>query len=239
VEYYRNKDKPEGCYCNPEYAAMVQSIDQNVGRLIDKLRELNLEQNTAVFFFSDNGGFTGEDNEVQVCSNEPLRSGKGSLYKGGIRVPLIVKWPGHTETGSTLDTPVISMDLYPTILEIAGASPEPSVGRQLDGVSLLQLLKNRSYGLGRDFLCWHFPHYYPPVSTTPISVLRYGEWKLIRFFQDNRLELYNLADDPGEKNDLSAGMPDMAAELNRKLASWLVDTGAQLASPNPDYNGKE
>ena len=214
---------PDGNQKNATYAAMIESVDQSVGRVMKKLDALGLADRTVVFFMSDNGGLAG------VTSNAPLRAGKGTLYEGGVREPLIVKWPGVVRSGTTASTPVTSTDFYPTILEMAGLPLKPE--QHVDGLSLMPLLKE-SGPLRRDTLYWHYPHYH---RTTPAGALRHGDWKLIEYFEDGRLELYNLRDDLGEQKDLAAAMPEKARELQKMLADWRTDVGAQMPTLNPDY----
>lgn len=213
---------------NPAYAAMVESLDENVGRLLDRLEELGLRENTVVVFTSDNGGYISEHRGLQVTTNHPLRSGKGSLYEGGIRVPLIVRWPGVVPPGSVCDEPVISNDLFFMLLEIAGAEVRSAPRAPADGLSLFPLLKDPSAKLARERLFWHYPHYYP--TTTPVSAIRSGDWKLLQYYEDGRVELYNLARDPGETEDLSRSRPDVAEKLRAELQSWLRSVDAQMPS---------
>ena len=156
-----------------------------------------------------------------VTTNHPLRSGKGSLYEGGLRVPLLIRWPGVTPPGSVCHEPVVVMDLFPTLAELAGAAA-PAVP---DGLSLLPLLRNPRTHLPQDTLAFHFPHYYP--TTTPASALRHGDWKLIEYYDDQRAELYDLGEDPGEQKDLAAEWPQQVAELRARLAAWRRAVDAQ------------
>jgi len=232
IEKYENKPKPGTGVNNPVYAAMVEHVDHSVGRILDKLHELDLDENTVVVFFSDNGGlrqrFDG-DGPI-VSTNAPLRDEKGTLYEGGIREPLIVRWPGVVEPGSVCDVPVSSVDFYPTLLDIAGAQRDP--GHVLDGVSLQPLLKQAG-GLDRDAVFWHYPHYH---HSTPAGAIRSGDWKLIEFFEDGRLELYNLKEDIAEAHNVAADMPQKAAELQKKLAAWRASVGAEMPTPNPEHD---
>jgi arylsulfatase A-like enzyme len=212
---------------NAHYAAMVESLDENVGRVLRKLDELGLAQNTVVVFTSDNGGFINNWEGEPVTSNAPLRSGKGSLYEGGVRVPAIVRWPGVTPAGGVSHTPVSSVDFFPTLLSIAGLS---STVRG-DGTNLTPLLRNPSAKLNREALYFHYPHYY--ATTTPVSSIRVGDWKLLEYYEDGKLELYNLAQDPGEANDLAAANRESALNLRKRLHVWLDEVGAQLPTPNP------
>ena len=232
IAKYEAKAKPETGVNNPVYAAMVEHVDQSTGRVLAKLDELGLTDNTVVVFFSDNGGlrhiYTG-DGEI-VTTNAPLRDEKGSLYEGGIREPLIVRWPGVVEPGATCDTPTTSVDFYPTMLELAGA--RPPVGQTLDGLSLMPVLKGKKR-LKRDTLYWHYPHYH---HTTPAGAIRKDDWKLIEYFEDGRLELYNLGNDIGETTNLAEKHPRRARRLQRQLAAWRAEVGAEIPTPNPDYD---
>lgn len=216
---------------NPTYAAMVEHIDRSLGRIMQKLDDLNLNENTVLIFFSDNGGLYQRFDKggEPVMVNLPLRDEKGSLYEGGIRVPLIVRWPGEIAAGSVCHTPVSSVDFVPTMLELAGVEDPPE---DLDGTSLVPLLAG-SGKLDRDAIYWHYPHYH---HTTPAGALRAGDWKLIEYFDDGRLELYNLRDDMGETENLASTMPEKAAELRDQLAAWKKSVGARMPAQNPDYD---
>ncbi len=214
------------------YAGMVQSADESVGRVLRKLDELGLEQNTIVIFMSDNGGLSTVAREGPTC-NLPLRAGKGWLYEGGIREPMIVKWPGVTTAGSVCDETVISTDFYPTMLEMAGL---PSKSEQhMDGLSLVPLLR-RSGSLNRKAVYWHYPHYHGS-GNRPSGAVRAGDYKLIEWYEDERVELYNLREDISEQKDLAASMPDKAAELRRMLHAWRGEVGAKMPAgePREDY----
>ena len=219
------KDQRQG---KPAYAAMVESVDESVGRVMRTLRELNLEERTLVIFTSDNGGFAG------ATDNAPLRANKGSNYEGGIRVPVIIKWPGHTKAGSTSHEPVISTDFYPTILAATGQDLRPH--QHMDGKNLVPVLTGAG-GLGREALYWHYPHYNQHPQSFPSGVIRAGDWKLIENFETGQAALYNLADDIGETNDLSQREPAKAAELLGRLNAWRDDVGADPTKPNPEYEG--
>jgi arylsulfatase A len=235
VRKYENKTRPSGGVNNPVYAAMVEHLDNSIGRILKKLRDLKLEQNTLVIFFSDNGGlyqpFGGYRGKRQaVTTNAPLRDEKGTLYEGGVRVPFIVRWPGVVKAGATCSVPVTSVDFYPTFMEIAGA--DGNANHVLDGQSILPLLRQTT-ALGHDAIYWHYPHYH---HSRPAGAIRQGNWKLIEFYEDGRLELYNLKDDIGEKENLALKMPEKAAELQGMLASWRKLVGADMPTPNPDYD---
>ncbi|HUS93413.1 MAG TPA: sulfatase [Phycisphaerae bacterium] len=214
---------------HPAYAAMVESMDANIGRLLAKLDELGLAEGTVVFFMSDNGGLS--TSEGSPTANVPLRAGKGWLYEGGIREPMIVRWPGVTRPGSACREPVTSTDFYPTILEMAGLAARPK--QHADGVSLAGLLKGGA-SLGREAIYWHYPHY-SPQGGRPACAVRAGRYKLLRFFEDEHVELYDLAVDLAEANDLAGKMPEKAAELKKKLDDWLAAVGAKMPSPNPKW----
>ena len=243
------KSKPAvGGHHNPTYAAMIASVDESVGRVMATLDELKLADNTVLIFASDNGGVGGYKREGitramsggDITDNLPLRSGKGSLYEGGIRVPFIARWPGVAKPGSTCGTPAIHVDLYPTFLEIAGA--KPPANHPLDGESLVPLLKQAG-PLKREAIYHHFPGYLGAGAntwrTTPVGVITAGDWKLMEFLEDNRLELYNLKDDLGEQKNLAATMPDKAKELHDKLVAWRKSVNAPMPTPHkPDPNAQ-
>ena len=228
IAKYRRKADPRNPQHNPTYAALVESVDDSIGRLLKKLADLKLSGRTVIIFMSDNGGLVLRE----ITSNRPLRAGKGSAYEGGVRVPLLVKWPGVTPAGSTCDTAVITSDFPPTLMEIAGLKPAPD--QVMDGESLVPLLQQTG-GLRRDAIYWHYPHYHPG-GATPYSALRQGDWKLIEFFEDDHVELYNLREDIGERNDLAAKFPDRADTLRQKLHAWRAQVGAQMPTPNPNYD---
>jgi arylsulfatase A-like enzyme len=207
---------------HPVFAGMIQSVDESVGRLVKKLDELGIADSTAVIFMSDNGGTTTGGG--LPTSNLPLRAGKGWLYEGGIREPMIVKWPGVTRPGSTCAVPVTSTDFYPTMLAMAGLPGRPEQHR--DGTSFAGLLKGEGK-LDRDAIYWHYPHY-SPQGGRPGGAVRAGDFKLIEFYEDGRGELYNLREDIGEKSDLAAKMPGKLAEMKRLLVDWRKSVGAQM-----------
>jgi len=229
LEKYRATRHPGQKQKNAGYAGMIESMDDTVGSIRKKLEELKLADRTMFIFASDNGG------RVPTTSNFPLRVGKGSCYEGGTRTPLIVYWPGVTQADSVCDTPVIGMDLYRTILEVAGVQARDE--QAVDSVSLVPLLR-RTGGLKRDELFWHYPHYqhYQLGGATPYGAIRKGEFKLIEFFDDMRVELYNLREDIGEENNLAAKMPDKVTELRSRLHAWRREVGAQMPTRNPNYD---
>ena len=224
TEKYRNK--PRYGQKNPAYAAMIESVDEAVGAICSTLNELNLTEKTIVIFTSDNGGLSG------VTNNAPLRSGKGFPYEGGIRVPAIIRWPGVIKPATLSHEPVTSVDYFPTVCEAAGV-PLPS-DRAMDGLSLVRHLKsNGTKKLSREAVFWHFPHYRGGI--VPYSIIRAGDWKLIKRYEGKTFELFNLKDDLSEKNDLSEKMPEKVSQLNAKLNRWLRAAGAKMPEPNPAY----
>jgi arylsulfatase A len=229
VEKYKATMRAGLRHQNSAYAAMIESMDDAVGRVLTTLAELGLTERTIVIFTSDNGG------RVPTTSNVPLRVGKGACYEGGTRVPLIVAWPGTLAGGRTCDTPVITCDLYPTLLALAGV-PLPD-GVHPDGVSLMPLLKE-SGSLAERSLYWHYPHYqhYQQGGTTPYSAIRKGDHKLIEYLADGRTELYDLAHDIGETHDLAAAQPERVESLRKDLHEWRKAVGSQLPTPNPAYD---
>ncbi len=251
------KPKPGvGGHNSATYAAMIASVDESVGRVMQTLDELKLADNTVLIFTSDNGGVGGynrpdglerdpgvEGKEKKekandrdgggITDNAPLRSGKGSLYEGGTREPFIVRWPGVTTSGSSSSVPSIHVDIYPTLLEIAGA-PKPQ--QVLDGESLAKLFRDPEARLERDAIFQHFPGYLgsgPGLwRTTPVSLIQAGDWKLMEFLEDGRLELYNLANDIGETKNLAKENPDKARELHNRLVAWRAEVKAPMPTKN-------
>ena len=214
---------------DPVYAAMIESVDENIGRLLDTLEQEGLADDTIFFFFSDNGGLA--TSEGSPTCNAPLAQGKGWMYEGGTREPLFIKWPGVVQAGSTCDVPVISTDFYPTMLEMAGADPLPQ--QHVDGESLVPLLKGQGEP-GREAIYWHYPHYGNQGGTPGCSVRR-GDYKLIEFFEDCRLELYNLVEDIGEDHNLVDEMPALAVEMHKMLVAWREGIEAKIPGANPEY----
>lgn len=213
---------------DPRYAAMVETVDDGVGRLMTALREEGIEENTLIIFTSDNGGFS------KGTDNSPLRANKGSNYEGGLRVPVIVKWPGVTKPGSVSDEPVASMDFYPTILGATGLPKRPL--QHMDGVDLTSVLKGRTK-FDRESLFWHYPHYNRHPENFPATVIRKGNWKLIEKLDTGELELYNLALDIGEKNNLADAHSELAQSLFTEMQAWREDVNADPMRPNPLYEG--
>lgn len=221
---------------NPVYASMVESMDENIGKVLDKIKELGIEKNTIIFFMSDNGGLA--TSEGSNTTNLPLRAGKGWLYEGGIREPMIIKWQDNKMDGIINETPVTSTDFYPTILEMAGFPLKPE--QHIDGKSLVPLLKNYdTVAINKEFLnrplFWHYPHY-SNQGGRPGSAIRLGKYKLIEFFEDNTIELYDLENDPGELNDISPDHPEIVKKLMKRLESWRDSVNAKFPDPNPLYN---
>jgi arylsulfatase A len=217
---------------NPVYAAMIESLDNCVGRLVAKVDALGLAESTLIIFMSDNGGLhVLEFQGTPATHNTPYRAGKGFLYEGGVRVPLLMRWPGHIKAGTVIDTPVISTDLAPTMLALAGILADMP-----DGVSLAGLLTRGEALLARA-LFWHFPHY-TNQGSRPGGAVREGAWKLLEHYEDGHCELFNLEQDPGEAKDISAQEPARVAALRGKLEKWRREIGAQENRMNPKFNAK-
>jgi len=215
----------------PDYATMVHALDENVGRLLDTLDELDLAKDTVVVFTSDNGGLSTLSGKNAPTAIGPLRAGKGWCYEGGIRIPQVLRVPGVTRPGTSCDVPVTSTDFYPTLLELLRIDTPNRDPR--DGISLVPLLEG-GVGPGREAIFWHYPHYHGS-TWTPGAAVRAGDWKLIEFYHEEKVELYNLREDLGERHDLSETMPRKKQELLDLLHQWQRDIGAQLPRPNPDY----
>ena len=209
------------------YAGMVDAMDQAVGKVLDGVDELGLTKDTVVIFMSDNGGLS--TSEGHPTSNLPLRGGKGWIYEGGIREPMIVRWPGTTKAGSETSQYVSSVDFFPTMLQIAGIEVPKNL--TIDGMSFAPVLQGND--IDRGAVYWHYPHY-GNQGGSPTSAIREGDWKLIEFYEDGRLELYNLADDISEKNDLAAKNPDLVEKLHAKLKAWRKETGAKMPTHRKD-----
>ena len=248
VEKYRRQGRPARGPTNATFAAMVEHMDQGVGRVMAALDELGLAENTAVFFMSDNGGLVrklggpADPKRVKYCvastSNAPLRGGKGTPYEGGVREPWIVRWPAVIKAATTCNVPVISVDFLPTILDMAGVAVDPAW--QVDGKSLMPLL-TQSGSLDREAIYWHYPHYNVAgqAQVRPHGAVRAGRWKLIESYEDDRCELYDLESDLSEKNDLAQANAEKANELRAMLHTWRTHVNAQMPERNPNYDAKK
>ena len=216
---------------NAALASMVAAVDDSVGTLLGKLKELKLDENTVVIFFSDNGGLsTRGGKRFGPGCNLPLRASKGWLYEGGVREPTIIRAPGVTKPGSVSHKPMVSMDFFPTMLELAGLPAQTKL--HADGQSLVSQLKGNDSGSRT--LYWHYPHYHGS-SWKPGAAIRDGDWKLIEFYHHEKIELYNLAEDIGEQKNLAASHPQKAVELRAKLVAWQKQLKAKMPLPNPAY----
>lgn len=230
---------------NPQFAAMVDSMDESFGRVLSKLESLGLDDRTIIIFFSDNGGMSAANfgrpdrvisasalHAAYSTSNLPLRGAKGWLYEGGIRVPLIVKWPGQGKRGIECDVPVISTDLYPSVLEMIGAPQRPN--QHTDGVSFAALLKGET-APNREAIYWHFPHYSNHGMQSPGGAIRCGDYKLLEYFENHTCQLFNLRTDLAERHNLAMEQPEVAARLRTMLHRWRANVSARMMEPNPDY----
>lgn len=213
---------------NPTYAAMIQSLDESVGRIMKKLDELGLRQNTIMIFTSDNGGL------VEVDGNAPLREGKGFYYEGGIRVPLLVRYPAMTIPQTQNETPLCSIDFVPTLLEMTHLPKK----KDADGKSFVSLFPNRQSAFQNRALFWHYPHYHTP-QRPPTGAVLSGDYKLLEYFESGRLELYNVKEDVSETHDLAQEKPELAQQLLKKLKRWQKETGALMPAPNPKYDSEK
>jgi len=238
---------PAGGHRSPVYAGMIASVDDSVRRVLGKLDELKLSQNTLVIFSSDNGGVggyvtAGIRTREGITDNAPLRGGKGMLYEGGVRVPFIFRWPGRIQSGTLCGEPIISVDLFPTLLALSGA-PKPKA-QPLDGVSLLPLLESDGNAkIGREALYWHFPGYLGSGRniwrTTPAGAVRMGDYKLLEFFEDGRLELYHVREDTGQKHDLAKEKPEVLRQLHAKLVTWRQEIKAPMPTPRAGFQERK
>lgn len=226
VQKYRSRDTGD---VDPVYCAMVETADDSVGQLLKTLEETGRSKNTIVVFFSDNGGVRYQGRRLKpVTNNAPLRAGKGHVYEGGIREPLLVRWPGVTQAGSKIAEPVCSIDFLPTFCDALGIqSPE------VDGISIRPLLEGHS--MPERPLFWHYPHY-SDQGGKPAGAVRIGDWKLIEFYEDNRLELFNVKDDPGERQNLVLLESNRAKRLHTLLADWRKSVNASMPVQNPKYD---
>ncbi len=231
---------------NIQFAAMVESMDESMGRVMNKLKELGIDQNTIIIFASDNGGMSAANigNPYRVIrpnaldgafasSNLPLRAGKGWLYEGGIRVPTIIKWPGQGQISKESHVPIISTDFYPTILDMLGLPLLPE--QHKDGVSITPLLKGKE-AINRKAIFWHFPHYSNHGMQSPGGAVRYGDYKLIEYYENNTVQLFNLVNDIGEQNDIAKQEPQKANELRAMLHQWRKSVNAKMLAPNPGFS---
>ncbi|MBA4150315.1 MAG: sulfatase [Verrucomicrobia bacterium] len=230
---------------NVQFAAMVENMDESFGRVMSKLEALGLSDNTIVIFYSDNGGMSaanfGRPDHVvppsrldgaYATSNLPLRGAKGWLYEGGIRVPLMVKWPNRGQRGKVNDVPVISADLYPSILEMIGVPARPK--QHTDGLSFAGLVRGKKK-LDREAIYWHFPHYSNHGMQSPGGAIRHGDYKLLEYFENNTVQLFNLRKDAGEQRDLSREQPKIAKKMTAMLHDWRASVSAAMNEPNPNY----
>ena len=218
---------------NPAYAAMVETLDDSVGRLMAKVESLGLTERTIFLFTSDNGGLhVLESPGTPATHNTPFRAGKGFLYEGGLREPLIIRWPGGVAAGSTCESPIALTDLFPTLLEAAGIDLAKTVG-PVDGISIGKLLRGES--LPPHTLYWHYPNY-TNQGGRPAGAIREGDWKLVENFEDDSVELFNLANDLSEKHNIAASEPAKMTELRDKLHAWRASVGARMPTPNPDFD---
>ena len=231
INYYKTKPDNENKVNNPIMGAMIERMDRGIGKILDKLDELNLADNTVVIFFSDNGGFKYYQDQA------PLRGGKAMVFEGGIRVPFVIKWPGVVTPGSVSDVPVISNDFFPTLAEITGAHPTT---KNIDGVSLVPLLKGTG-SIEREAIYWHYPHYHRQ-GYKPSGAVRMGDYKLIEWYErsikglDHQVDLYNIREDISENNNLAEEMPELARKMQDMLHQWLKDVNANTMSLNPGYD---
>lgn len=237
VQHFQKRLRPGMKHRNPAYAAMIKAMDDSVGRVLAHLKRKGLLQDTLVVFTSDNGGYIGADSRsadrIPVTDNFPLRSGKGTCYEGGIRVPLIVSGPGVEGAGRVCETPVILTDLFPTFSAIAGLGRQP--GEPTDGLDLGPVLSATSTTLPREDLFFHYPHHYHAPVTEPMGAVRSGNWKLVEHLTGERFELFDLSRDPSESRNLIDSEPAKFRELRTKLENWRRDCGAQLPRKNPDF----
>lgn len=231
LQKYQAKKPAPGYPSRPEYAGLLEELDQSVARIVAEVDRLGLGERTLILFLSDNGGLEHEQSGRIVTSNAPLRGEKGTLYEGGIRIPSIARWTGRVAAGKVSETPAITMDVYPTLLELARV--EAPRKQPLDGISLVPLLNDPAAALGRDTLYWHLPHYH---HSSPASAIREGNWKLVEFFETGERELYDLAADLGEKKNLAKQEPERAAKLQATLEAWRRRVGARMPKPNPHYD---
>ena len=236
IDKYTPLIDPNAHHQNATYAAMVEHTDDAVGQIIQKLKEKGLLENTIILFSSDNGGLVGRSKKP-VTNNSPLRTGKGDIYEGGVRVPTIIYAPQHNFKNKEVSEPIISTDYYPTLMELAGISNSKTEAQTVDGKSLLSLMEGHE-DTKREALYWHYPHYHQEGGVPYSSVLM-DDWKLIENFETDSIELYNLKEDISETKDLKKENPEIVSKLKGKLKEWRNEVNAQYASPNKDYNKKK
>lgn len=237
VDYFARKVDGKATHTNPVFAAMVKSLDQSVGRVLDAIQKRGLTGKTVIIFTSDNGGLTQRYGKREgFTENLPLRRGKGSAYEGGVRVPTIIRWPGITKAGSVCEEPIMTIDYYPTLLDLLKIKGDPKHNQSIDGRSIQRLLKDPSARIDRS-LYWHYPHYHAG-GDGPYSAIRDGKYRLIEFHEDSTVRLYDLAKDIGEKTDLAQTMQKKADALRSQLHQWRKAVGAQMPTINPDYDPK-
>ena len=236
---------------NPQFGAMVESMDESFGKVMARLKEMGLHDNTVVIFFSDNGGMSaanfgnparkiplGDLDRVFSTSNLPLRAGKGWLYEGGIRAPLVIYWPNQSQSGVVSEVPVISTDFYATILEMVGVNSKPAGNNGIDGMSIVPVLKGDRAGIEKlkeKPLFWHFPHYSNHGAQSPGGAIRLGDYKLIEYYENSKVQLFNLRTDPGEQNDLVRTEPQKVKQLVDMLHAWRKEVKAGMPTPNPKH----
>ena len=226
IAKYKAIDSTGMTHTKADYAALMESVDDAMGHIRATLAKLEIDDRTIIIFTGDNGGLIGP------TSNKPLRVGKGSAYEGGVRVPWIIHWPGVTKPGTESATPIMTIDIHPTVLAMTGVAPDAS--QPLDGVNMAEHLRGQS-APAREALFWHYPHYHPG-GATPYSAVRMGDWKLIHFFEDDHVELYNLAKDLSETADLASTESERAKAMRVRLDQWRAQVGAQLPAPNPNFD---
>jgi arylsulfatase A len=240
---------------NPQFAAMVESMDESLGRVLKKLKELSLDDKTIIIYFSDNGGMSAANlgnpqktiskyklDKQFSTSNLPLRGGKGWLYEGGIREPLLVCWPNESKNGTVCETPVIGTDFYATIMDMLNVHSSRAGDDGKDGVSLVPLLKgdkDASDKLANRPIFWHWPHYSNHGAQSPGGAVRVGNYKLIEYYENNTVQLFDLQNDPGEQHDLSRTAKDKTQELTALLHAWRKQVNAEMPTPNPDYDASK
>lgn len=219
---------------NASYACMVESMDVNIGRIMATLKKQGMDENTIIVFLSDNGGLSTGSGSNMPTSNLPLRAGKAWVYEGGIRSPLIIRYPAGVKAGQEVEVPAVSTDIYPTLLDLGGLPLLPD--QHVDGVSLKSLIDGSGKVPDREAIYFHYPHYHHINTMGPAGAVRMGDYKLIEVYESGKLELYNLTEDIGEQNDLAEQKPELVAKLKTMLHDWRKETGSKMATPNPGYD---